>query len=104
MGSHYRDVVVPFRQQHPTYQRCWRLGQRLREIREETSEFVHRVSRRVGAAVAWARALGVETAAAAQMPATSSKSLDAALGSVGWVDELLGQLAVLTGQLEVRPS
>ena len=103
MGGHYPDVVVPFRQQHPTYQRCWRLGQRLREIREETAEFVHRVSRRMGAALARARALGVETDSATQVAASPSKSLDAALASAGRVGELLVQLAVL-GQLDVLPS
>lgn len=33
-ASHYQDVVVPFRQQQPDYQRRWRLGRKLREIRE----------------------------------------------------------------------
>lgn len=33
-ASHYQDVVVPFRQQQPDYQKRWRLGRKLREIRE----------------------------------------------------------------------
>jgi hypothetical protein len=37
--DHYQDVVVPFRQQQPDYQRRWRLGQKLREIRDKTREF-----------------------------------------------------------------
>lgn len=35
--SHYEEVVVPFRAAQPDYQRRWRLGRRLREIREKTS-------------------------------------------------------------------
>jgi hypothetical protein len=35
--SHYQDVVVPFRERQPSYQRRWRLGRRLGEIREEMS-------------------------------------------------------------------
>jgi len=38
-ASHYEDVVVPFRKQQPDYQRRWRWGQQLREIREKTSLF-----------------------------------------------------------------
>jgi len=36
-SAHYQDVVVPFRREQPDYQRRWRWGQRLREIREETT-------------------------------------------------------------------
>src|SRR5690606_16970059 len=36
-ASHYEDVVVPFRAQQPDYQRRWRWGRRLREIREKTT-------------------------------------------------------------------
>lgn len=36
-AKHYQDVVVPFRREQPDYQRRWRWGQRLREIREETA-------------------------------------------------------------------
>lgn len=38
-ASHYEDVVVPFREQQPDYQRRWRWGQQLREIREKTTLF-----------------------------------------------------------------
>lgn len=103
-GNHYRDVVVPFRQRHPTYQRRWRLGYRLREIREETAELVQRVRRRVATALAWARALGLQAPAVAQVAGSPGGSLEAGLASASRVGELLGQLAVLTGQLEVRPS
>lgn len=34
-ANHYQDVVVPFRRQQPDYQRRWRWGCRLGEIREE---------------------------------------------------------------------
>lgn len=33
-AHHYADVVVPFRARQPDYQRRWRLGRRLGEIRE----------------------------------------------------------------------
>jgi hypothetical protein len=36
-ASHYEDVVVPFRQKQPDYQRRWRWGRRLCEIREKTT-------------------------------------------------------------------
>ena len=34
-ASHYEDVVVPFRERRPDYQRLWRLVHCLREIREK---------------------------------------------------------------------
>src|SRR5690606_20089376 len=34
--SHYADVVKPFREAQPDYQRRWRLAVRCREIREKT--------------------------------------------------------------------
>lgn len=34
-ASHYQDVVVPFRERRPHYQRLWRLARCLREIREK---------------------------------------------------------------------
>lgn len=37
-ASHYEDVVVRFREQQPDYQRRWRWGRRLREIREKTAQ------------------------------------------------------------------
>lgn len=36
-AEHYQDVVVPFRREQRDYQRRWRWGQRLREIREKTT-------------------------------------------------------------------
>jgi len=36
-ATHYQDVVVPFRREQPDYQRRWRWGRRLCEIREETT-------------------------------------------------------------------
>jgi len=36
-ATHYQDVVVPFRQKQPDYQRRWRWGRRLCEIREKTT-------------------------------------------------------------------
>jgi len=38
--THYDDVVKPFRQNQPDYQRRWRLGRRLREIREKFDSLV----------------------------------------------------------------
>lgn len=38
-ASHYEDVVVPFREQQPDYQRRWRWFHQLREIREKTTRF-----------------------------------------------------------------
>ena len=36
-ANHYQDVVLPFRRAQPDYQRRWRWGQRLREIRAQTT-------------------------------------------------------------------
>lgn len=36
VGAHYEDGVKPFREEQPDYQRRWRLGRRLGEIREKT--------------------------------------------------------------------
>ena len=36
-ATHYQDVVVPFRREQPDYQRRWRWGRRLCEIREKTT-------------------------------------------------------------------
>jgi hypothetical protein len=36
-ASHYADVVIPFRQAQPDYQRRWRWVRRLREIREQST-------------------------------------------------------------------
>jgi hypothetical protein len=36
-ACHYEDVVLPFRREQPDYQRRWRWGRRLREIREKTA-------------------------------------------------------------------
>ena len=36
-ANHYQDVVVPFRRSQPDYQKRWRWGRRLREIREKTA-------------------------------------------------------------------
>lgn len=48
-ASHYQDVVVPFRQSQPDYQRRWRLGRQLREIREESEGGSGKLMRRVRA-------------------------------------------------------
>lgn len=103
-GSHYRDVVVPFRQRHPTYQSRWRLGQRLREIREEIAELAHGLSRRVQAALGWARALGLQTGREAQEARIPAESLDAGVASASRVGQLLEQVAELTGQAATRSS
>ena len=39
-AAHYQEVVVPFRQKQPDYQRRWRLKCRLREIREKFDNLV----------------------------------------------------------------
>jgi hypothetical protein len=36
--AHYKDVVVPFRGRQPDYQRRWRWGQKLSEIREQMGQ------------------------------------------------------------------
>ena len=97
-------MVVPFRQRHPSYQRRWRLGQRLREIREEMAELAQRMRRRVSAALGWAQALGLQTGQETQLAGIPAESLDATVASASRLGELLEQVAALTGQAAARPS
>jgi hypothetical protein len=46
--DHYRDVVVPFRERHPGYQRRHRLRDRLGEIREQMKQLAQTVASAAG--------------------------------------------------------
>ncbi|MBM4318854.1 MAG: hypothetical protein FJ125_02595 [Deltaproteobacteria bacterium] len=104
-ASHYQDVVKPYRQLYPSYQRRQRLVVALRKIREELLCMAHRACRRLAALVSRGRQV---VAQGAQEPvhvrAMTGKPLEDALAAaaslVGSVDELTalaGQLAVLGG-------
>lgn len=94
--------MLPYRRRHPTYQRRWRLTQRLREIREETSGLLHRIGGRVCAVVAWGKSLvALSTLEATQIRSITGESLRAALASAGEFAELVEQAAALAAKLDV---
>ena len=101
-SHHYQDVVVPFRQRHPSYQRSWRLASRLREIREESRGLVEHLVRRVCGAVARGRLVRAGAAGEAEQPRSIiGESLDAALASAAQLGGVLEQLRALAMQLDV---
>lgn len=70
-GHHYRDVVVPFREQRPWYQRWWRW---VREIREEFGSSLAGLLLRLERLVARGRALVQRYGSALQESATTAES------------------------------
>lgn len=101
-SNHYLDVVVPFRQRHPTYQRRWRLASRLREIREESRGLTERLVPRVQRAVTWGQSLQVLAASEVEQPRSSTgKSLNEALASAAQLGGMLEQLQAVASELGV---
>lgn len=63
--SHYADVVKPFRERQPDYQRRWRLACRLREIREQSQPLGGALLSSLGALLE--RAVGLTTSGAGRL-------------------------------------
>jgi len=104
-ANHYDDVVKPYRQKYPTYQRRHRILVTLSKIREELLSTARRSGKQLVGLIFRGRLVIEE---GAQEPVQSramtgkplEDALDAAASMVGAVDELTalaGQLAVLGG-------
>jgi hypothetical protein len=78
VASHYRDVVEPFRERQPDYQRRWRLARRVREIREQSRPFGGVMLTSLRALLGRAAALLKSTAREAQTGVLAGKMLDLA--------------------------
>ena len=80
--GHYRDVVVPFRQQQPDYQRRWRWRRRLREIREQTGLLGEVMLGRLRALSSGAEQLLARAAGVVQTGVLAGESLSRAVRAV----------------------
>lgn len=100
-SEHYRDVVVPFRREQPSYQRRWRLGRRLSEIREQLSHAVDAVGARVQAVLEQASALLQQAVEPTQSGVITKESLPDVLSAATTVLAALEQLATCSAALTV---
>jgi hypothetical protein len=79
--NHYHDGIVPFRKQHPDYQRIWRWLRRIREIREKLTRLLDEVQRLINAERFCTHAL---TENDVQVPETTKQKInDATLAEAG---------------------
>lgn len=81
--SHYEDVVVPFRERQPSYQRRWRLGRRLGEIREQMSTLGSGLLSSLRALLGRADALSKSAGEEAQTGVLAGEVLDKARAALG---------------------
>ena len=96
-AHHYVDVVVPYRAEHPSYQRRWRAWQRLHEIREEMLRVLLGAGERLAAVLIRGRKA---QRLAAQEPAQAASVVGDRLSSALHAGEgIVGLLAKLTGLL-----
>ncbi len=95
------DAVVPFRGEQPSYQRRWRLGRRLAEIREQSKQSVAAIGLQLQAALERATSLWLEATETAQSGVITSKSLPAAMLAITTVMAALEQLARCSSALTV---
>ena len=97
--NHYRDVVVRLRRRHPSYQRRWRLGCRLREIREESKGLLERLSRRLSGVVSWGQSVRVAATGEAEQPRSIiAESLNEGLAAAAQLAEMLKEFRTLAMQ------
>jgi hypothetical protein len=97
--EHYRDVVVPFRQQQPEYQARWRWGRRLGEIREQIGSLGGTVTGALRSLVEGAKRLAERAVGVAQTGVLAGDSLDRAVAAVQSTLAALEQLAASTAEL-----
>jgi hypothetical protein len=98
-ASHYEDVVVPFREQQPDYQRRWRWGQRLREIREKTTRFGGSLLIGLRGLVQRAERLVARTAGVVQTGVLAGEKLDRAVAVVRSTIAAVEQLEASVAEL-----
>lgn len=97
--SHYEDVVAPFRRAQPDYQRRWRLGRRLREIREATGSVGGVLLTALGALLGRAEVLSTSPARQAQTGVLAGNWLGDAIaamrGAIAAMEQLVAYVAKL---------
>ena len=101
-ANHYDDVVKPYRQRHPTYQRRHRILVAFRKIREELLSLARRSRKQLAELVSRGRRVIEEGAQEpAQARAMTGKPLEEALGTVASMVQAVDELAALSGALAV---
>jgi hypothetical protein len=98
-GEHYRDVVVPFRQQQPEYQARWRWGQKFREIREQMGQLGGAIAGALRSLVEGAKRLAKRAVGVVQTGVLAGDSLDRAVVAVQSTIAALEQLTRGTAEL-----
>ena len=98
-SSHYEDVVEPFRREQPDYQRRWRWGQRLREIREQTGMLGGAVLVSLRALLGRAEALAQRALGIVQSGVLAGERLGRAVRAVRSTIAALEQLESSTAEL-----
>lgn len=98
-AEHYQDVVVPFRREQPDYQRRWRWGRRLREIREQTSLLGGALLASLHGLVRQAERLAQQAASVVQTGILAGQKLQRAVAAVRSTITALEQLEASTAEL-----
>jgi hypothetical protein len=96
---HYQDVVVPFRCAQPDYQRRWRWGCRLREIREEMTLLGGAVLERLRGLGRQAEQLVRDAVGIVQSGVLAGEKLVRAVRAVHSITNCLAQLESSTAEL-----
>jgi len=99
--EHYGDVVVPFRVEQPSYQRRWRLGRRLAEIREQSKHSIDAIGSQLQAVLERATALSSEANESTQSGVITKESLPTVMSAVATVMAALKQLAACSSRLAI---
>ena len=98
-GSHYQDVVVPFRKAQPDYQSRWRWWRRLREIREQTGLLGGTILVSLQALVSRAGQLAGRAMGLVQTGVLAGEMLDRVVTAVRSTIAALEQLRASTAEL-----
>jgi len=98
-ASHYEDVVVRFREQQPDYQRRWRWGRRLREIREKTALLGGALLARLRGLVQRAQELARRAAGIVQTGVLAGKSLQRAVAAASSTIAAFEQMEASSAEL-----
>lgn len=99
-ANHYCDVVKPYRQKHPTYQRRHRILVAYRKIREALLSMARRSGKQLADLVSRGRRIIEEGAQEpVQALAMTGKPLKEALGTAALMVKAVDELTTLTGQL-----
>lgn len=97
--AHYRDFVVPFRRCQPDYQRRWRWGRKLREIREQMGRLGGALLAPLRGLISRAQDLAARAVGAVQTGVLAGESLNRAVQAVRTMITALEQLQASTAEL-----